>query len=481
MNQIFLSYRRAEHPALIGRIYDRLISEFGKDSVFLDVDSIPLGVDFEPHLKEQVSRCTLFVAVIGREWLNRTDSLFRKDDFIRIELEAALYFNKPIIPLLVDVEMPAAHRLPPEIRSFTGRNGMKLDPGQDFHNHMARFIEEVGKSVIPAMEAGDLEGRPKFKTISQVVMNVIDEIQSMLEHPGKIQGLASHFGNLDLITNGFAPSGTYVFASEPNQDLAGLLTSIVQRILYSGDHSILWIETESNEEAVGSRILCSLAGTSQSVLRQGLLSRSQMDCLARATRFLQTAKISIISLSQNVRSVLSEQLKQDRSDRPDLIVINEFSSLIDSHQKGEFLELARFAKLARIPLVCGLHVPISRPLNSPADLFKESGFAQEVFQSASFVGWLSNGPELDEVDGDEDLPVSDPKPYTDAKLSVIMNKKGSLGEVYLNYWPSLLTYSEDSECTVRSWSPIVYAEEGNIEPKKTGQSAGRKKSPSSNN
>ena len=46
MSKIFISYRREDSADTCGRIYDRLRDRFGKDAVFKDVDSIPLGVSF---------------------------------------------------------------------------------------------------------------------------------------------------------------------------------------------------------------------------------------------------------------------------------------------------------------------------------------------------------------------------------------------------------------------------------------------------
>ena len=47
---IFISYRRSDSIANTGRIYDYLERRFGRDRVFKDVDSIPLGVNFRTFL-----------------------------------------------------------------------------------------------------------------------------------------------------------------------------------------------------------------------------------------------------------------------------------------------------------------------------------------------------------------------------------------------------------------------------------------------
>jgi hypothetical protein len=46
LGRVFISYRRQESSGLAGRLYDRLAARFGDDQVFMDVDTIALGVDF---------------------------------------------------------------------------------------------------------------------------------------------------------------------------------------------------------------------------------------------------------------------------------------------------------------------------------------------------------------------------------------------------------------------------------------------------
>ena len=69
----FISYRRSDSEAYTGRLYDRLASQFGKDEVFKDVDSIPLGSDFRAYLNSVVSECRAVLVVVGRQWLEARD------------------------------------------------------------------------------------------------------------------------------------------------------------------------------------------------------------------------------------------------------------------------------------------------------------------------------------------------------------------------------------------------------------------------
>ncbi|MEW8491994.1 MAG: toll/interleukin-1 receptor domain-containing protein, partial [Candidatus Thiodiazotropha endolucinida] len=66
---VFISYRREDSREITGRICDRLTHEFGKETIFRDVDSIPGGVDFRKHINKTIDQCTMLVAIIGDKWL----------------------------------------------------------------------------------------------------------------------------------------------------------------------------------------------------------------------------------------------------------------------------------------------------------------------------------------------------------------------------------------------------------------------------
>ena len=69
MTTIIISYRREDTELMVGRICDRLRDHFGRDSVMVDIDSIPYGLDFRKHIKEALKRCAPKLAIIGPRWI----------------------------------------------------------------------------------------------------------------------------------------------------------------------------------------------------------------------------------------------------------------------------------------------------------------------------------------------------------------------------------------------------------------------------
>ena len=147
---VFICYRREDSAGFAGRIYDRLRNSLGHDGVFIDVDNIPAGHDFVDVLSERVGRCDALIAVIGRKWLASADKGDRRrlddpDDFVRIEIQAALERNVPVIPVLVDgAAMPQADELPRAIKRLARRQGIEISHNR-FDSDAERLTDALAR------------------------------------------------------------------------------------------------------------------------------------------------------------------------------------------------------------------------------------------------------------------------------------------------------------------------------------------------
>ena len=148
MPHIIISYRRADTDAIAGRIRDRLASHYGDSSIFMDVDSIPFGIDFRVHIKEALASNDILIAIIGPKWLGhgRGGSLriMEETDPVRIEVETALKSGSAVIPVLVaGAGMPDPSELPEGLKDFAYRNAAEVELGRDFNQHMERLIRSM--------------------------------------------------------------------------------------------------------------------------------------------------------------------------------------------------------------------------------------------------------------------------------------------------------------------------------------------------
>ena len=150
---IFISYRREEPAAQSGRLFDNLSVRFGEDRVFMDVDSVGLGLDFH----EVIQNAVFLLRGVARDnrqpkWLSVADASGNRriddpDDYVRLEIKAAPSRNVRVVPILLnDAPLPGVDELPPDLMSLSRRRAMKLDDAT-FRTGVGRLIEQLERDV----------------------------------------------------------------------------------------------------------------------------------------------------------------------------------------------------------------------------------------------------------------------------------------------------------------------------------------------
>ncbi|WP_285314189.1 toll/interleukin-1 receptor domain-containing protein [Pseudarthrobacter sp. fls2-241-R2A-168] len=163
--RIFISYRREETAYPAGWLYDRLADRYGGGQVFKDVDSIQLGDDFVESITRAVGSCDVVLVLIGDEWLTIADEHGRRrlddpDDFVRLEVQAALTRNVRVIPILVDTaRMPRADELPESLNRLVRRQALEFSPAR-FEFDTSRLFKVLDHTLAEVRRTQDDGGIP---------------------------------------------------------------------------------------------------------------------------------------------------------------------------------------------------------------------------------------------------------------------------------------------------------------------------------
>ncbi len=144
MPGVFISYRREDSSGYAGRLYDILIAHFGRDNIFMDLDTIRGGDNFVTVIEDRIARCDVLLAVIGERWLTASQDGIRRleqpEDFVRLEIAKALERGVRVIPVLVGAAtVPREQDLPADLRPLARRHAMDL---RDAH-----FREDAQKLI----------------------------------------------------------------------------------------------------------------------------------------------------------------------------------------------------------------------------------------------------------------------------------------------------------------------------------------------
>lgn len=163
MSRVFVSYRRDDTQGEAGHLLADLRRRFGDERVFMDIAGIGPGEEFGQAIERAIAGCSVILVLIGRTWIEARDAQGQRrlndpNDWVRLEVQAALQGQRLVIPVLVQgAAMPAEHDLPESMRPLARRNAHEMSARRwDFDfDSLAQTLETA-----LGMPAPDAAGAP---------------------------------------------------------------------------------------------------------------------------------------------------------------------------------------------------------------------------------------------------------------------------------------------------------------------------------
>ena len=123
----------------------------------MDIDTIEPGEDFVTVIHDAVASCEILLAVIGRNWVlgsgGGTGRLDNPNDFVRLEIGAALSRDIRVIPVLVQrASMPRTQDLPDDLSKLLRRNAIELSDLR-WQNDVSQLISVMERVLARREEA----------------------------------------------------------------------------------------------------------------------------------------------------------------------------------------------------------------------------------------------------------------------------------------------------------------------------------------
>ena len=154
MSVIFISYRRKDSGGHAGRLHEELVRRYGREDIFMDIDSLEGGVEFREQIHQTLDASDVALVLIGEAWTAPTGEgeassrrIDREDDLVRREVAAALKHEEvAVVPVLVEgANLPSAEELPEDLASLRGLHVCKLRNG-DWKADVNRISRAIDSS-----------------------------------------------------------------------------------------------------------------------------------------------------------------------------------------------------------------------------------------------------------------------------------------------------------------------------------------------
>jgi hypothetical protein len=195
---IFISYRRADSKPWTGRLANDLRAYYGRDRVYLDLDSTRAAQDYRHQIDEALGLARVAIAVIGPRWLAEQDQggvrrIDNPDDVVRCELESALSSGIALATVLVGgATVPPADQLPGSLRAISTIHANRMSD-EDWEYDLGRLLESFERHglfaslVEPSAPMGDWQPtthRSYERTVKATRRRALDAVIGTVEALG---------------------------------------------------------------------------------------------------------------------------------------------------------------------------------------------------------------------------------------------------------------------------------------------------------
>lgn len=176
--KLFLSYRRIDSGDVTRQLYDGMVAEFGRENIFYDQESIPVGVHWREFIGSKIIESDVFIPVIGDTWVDELHRRLGSDDLVWFEVEESLNRLIPAVPIRIgEGEWPEAAALPSELAPLLTWQGHRLRLGDSFGKEFASLVLRL-KTLEKECSA---KNRGAFQTVLEKALS-FDRDTMLKEH-----------------------------------------------------------------------------------------------------------------------------------------------------------------------------------------------------------------------------------------------------------------------------------------------------------
>ncbi len=292
-------------------------------------------------------------------------------------------------------------------------------------NELLEYTEKIMFSLVQNKNLSD------FKTIKEVMMDVLDTIEENSQKEDILTGVTTGFTDLNNRTGGLQNSDLILIAARPAMGKTAFCLNLAKAASLSGVTTAVF-SLEMSSEQLGNRLLAMESGVSASRLRLGDIGLDEWGFVINASESLVGAKLLIDDTgSINIAELRSKCRKAKLEHNLGLVIIDYLQLMTGRGKENRQQEISEISRSLKL-LAKELNIPVvalsqlSRAVESRADHhpmlsdLRESG---AIEQDADIVMFLYRDDYYNEDSEEKGI----------AEVIIAKQRHGSTGTVKLRW------------------------------------------------
>lgn len=254
-----------------------------------------------------------------------------------------------------------------------------------------------------------------------------------------ITGVPTGISELDELTNGLQPSDLIILAARPGVGKTSFALTIAANAAIDFNKHVAFFSLEMDGVQLAQRLLCSRAQVDQSRLRNGKLSRDEMNKLIAFVTPINQAPLFVDDNADlGIMELMSKTRKLKRQGKLDLVVIDYLQLMKTGGEENRAVAIGAISRGLKI-----LAKELSVPVIALAQL------SRKVEEKGRERPQLSDLRESGSIEQDADMVWFVDRPYVrnhhedeihNAELMVAKHRNGSVKDIKLCFMPEYTTF-----------------------------------------
>jgi replicative DNA helicase len=310
----------------------------------------------------------------------------------------------------------------------------------------AELIEQAEQAVFRVSER---RNRGDFEQMKDMMMNVIDHLQSLQNKEGNVTGLDTGFTKLNDLTSGFQPGELVIVAARPAMGKTAFVLNVAEHIATAQNRTVAIFSMEMTARQLVMRMLASHARVEGMRLRRGDLRKQDWMALVQAGTVLRKTDIFIDASPQLTPLEVRARCRRLRAENPNLaLVIIDYIQLMDARGRNIDSRQQEIAYISRS--LKAMAIELKLPVIAISQLNRESERGREKGTRPQ----LSQLRESGAIEQDADVVMllyrpayysNDPKYVNRAELILAKQRNGPTGTVHLQFLDNFARFENPPE------------------------------------
>ncbi|HOW68253.1 MAG TPA: replicative DNA helicase [Candidatus Paceibacterota bacterium] len=279
--------------------------------------------------------------------------------------------------------------------------------------------EADAQALLTALETDALgirrDGASSEKSIRDLVLDAIQELETAHQHAGQIRGIPTGFAELDRMTNGLCGGQLWVIAARPAVGKTSLAMNIAEHIAVDLRLPVGVFSLEMSAAELVLRLQCSRARVSPMAAGRGELAEADFVRLTEAAGKLARAPLCICDQAGSTVGQMSAKARQWKQKHGIRLIVVDYLGLLRGGGKFNSryeeisrisADLKRLAKDLSVPVLCLAQLNRSSERENRPPFLSDLRDSGSIEQDADLVALLHKSEDDDRGGSRIDLIVA---------------------------------------------------------------------------